>query len=104
MNFRPPATTATLLPLADAFDGYHGWDGGWWIVMIVAMLIFWGLVIAGGVWLVRELAGRRGHHETRPPALEILDRRLAEDAISIEEYGERRRALLDSAERDTPGS
>jgi putative membrane protein len=103
MNPFSPAITTILIPLADAVDGHHDWGGGWWIVMMLGMLIFWGVVIVGGVWLVRDLAGRRPRRGEDPAALEILDRRLAEGAISIEEYGERRRALLDAAERDTPG-
>lgn len=88
---------ATALPLADAFDGHHDWGGGWWIVMVVGMIAFWALVIAGGIWLVRELTSDRRpgrNRGTGPAALEILDRRLAEGAISIEEYEERRRTLL----------
>lgn len=89
---------ATLPPplLADTFDGHHGWGDGWWVVMAIGMVILWAAVIAGGVWLVRELTSRartRGPGET---PLEILDRRLAEGEISIEEYGERRRALLEA--------
>ena len=92
-------TASALLPLADTFDGHHDWGGGWWIVMAVGMVAFWALVIGGGIWLVRELtanrrSGRRPGGD--PGALEILDRRLAEGAITIEEYTERRRALLDA--------
>jgi putative membrane protein len=103
MNPLSPAIAAMLIPLACMGDGHHGSSGGWWIVMVVGMLIFWGVVIVGGVWLIREVAGRRPRRGEDPAALEVLDRRLAEGAISIEEYGERRRALLDAAGRDTPG-
>ncbi|MEO8092098.1 MAG: SHOCT domain-containing protein [bacterium] len=103
MNLLSPTVAATLLPLADMFDGHHDWDGGWWVVMALGMLIFWGVVIAGGVWLVRELAERRSRRDDHPAALEVLDRRLAEGAISIEEYSQRRRALLDANRRDDTG-
>lgn len=103
MNLLSPAIATILVPLANAADDHHGWGGGWWVVMVVGMLVFWGLVIVGGVWLARELAGRRSRRGEEPAALEILDRRLAEGAISTEEYDERRRALLDAAGRDTPG-
>jgi len=93
-----PLTTAALIPLADAID--HDWDGGWWVVMALGMLIFWGIVIVGGVWLARELILKRSHRGGELAALEILDRRLAEGAISTEEYAERRRVLLDAAGRD----
>jgi len=88
-------TTAALL-LADA-DGYH-MDGGWWVVMAIGMVLFWALVIAGLVWLVRELTGRGGLKLRQDP-LELLDRRLAEGTISPEDYRERREILRGSAPR-----
>lgn len=90
-------SATALLFLADvAFDGHMDWGGGgWWIVMALGMVIFWGLVIAGIVWLVREASGSRPHggerHEGDPLAL--LDRRLAEGTISPDEYRERRAIL-----------
>jgi putative membrane protein len=79
--------------LAD-FDGHMDWDGGWGVVMMIGMVVFWALVIVAAVWLVRDLARGRSspQAETEQP-LEVLDRRLAEGAISVEEYQERR-ALL----------
>lgn len=85
--------SATLL-LADV-DGHH-MDGGWWVVMAIGMVLFWGLVIAGLVWLVRELTGRHGHGSRQDP-LKLLDRRLAEGTISPEDYRERREILRGSA-------
>jgi putative membrane protein len=83
-----------LLPLAQ-WD-HHDMDGGWWIVMAVGMLLFWGLVIAGLIWLVRTVLADR--HRAVPAgresnAIEILDRRLAEGDIEIEEYRARREEL-----------
>ncbi len=89
----------TTLPpplLADTFDGHHGWGDGWWVVMVIGMVVFWAAVIAGGIWLVRELTGRARSREPGETPFEILDRRLAEGEISIEEHGERRRALLEA--------
>lgn len=102
MSLLSPAITAAM-PLAHTFDGHHDWGEGWWVVMALGMLIFWAALIAGGIWLVRERSDRRSRQRDEPAALEILDRRLAQGEISIEEHGERRRALLDAAERDTPG-
>ena len=83
---------STLFPLlADTWD-MHDWGGGWWVVMVLAMLLFWGLVIAGIVWVVRAATGDRAAAGTKG-AREILDERLATGEISVEEY-ERRRALL----------
>lgn len=89
------------LPLADV--GRHHMDGGWWVVMALGMVFFWGLVILGAVWLVRELAGRRGRGR-EPGPLELLDRRLAEGAISPEDYRERRAILAESSPRREEGS
>jgi putative membrane protein len=74
-------------------------DGGAWVLMGIGMIIFWGLVIFGVVWLVRTLADQRASigHGGEPSALEVLDRRLAEGAISVEDYQERRRVLTGSA-------
>jgi putative membrane protein len=88
-----------LPPLAESFDGHHAWGAGWWVLMAVGLVAFWAVVIAGGIWLIRELtSARRSDHgrSDEPAALAILDRRLAEGAISIEEYEERRRALLNA--------
>lgn len=80
------------LPLAD-FEGHMDWDGGWGILMVLGMILFWGLVIAAFVWVVRELSGSRRHSATAADPLAILDRRLAEGALSPEEYRERREIL-----------
>ncbi len=82
--------------IADNRD-MHDVGAGWWIVMMLGMLIFWGLVIAGVVWLVRELPGRRADRESERP-LDVLQRRLAEGDISVEEY-ERRREILDGSRK-----
>jgi putative membrane protein len=88
-------TTAALI-LADSFgmhDGDIGW--GWWVVMMLGMVVFWGAVIFGVVWLIRS---GMSPSSTGGDAEEILARRLAEGAISVEEYEERRAAL--SGDRD----
>lgn len=98
------ALIGLALPLADNGWGDHmdmDWDGGWWIVMVIVMVLFWGLVILGIVWLVRELSGARGQAKSETDALAILDRRFAEGAISTEEYRERRAVLTGSPR---PGS
>ncbi len=54
------------LPVADAW-GMHGDVGaGWWVVMMIGMALFWGAVILGSVWLVRDGLERRQRsgHET----------------------------------------
>ena len=86
---------ASLLLAQIYDDGHMDWDGGWWILMAIGMVLFWGLVIFGIVWAVRELGSRHGNHGTpdRGDPLAILDRRLAEGTISAEEYRERRAIL-----------
>lgn len=76
-------------------DDHMDFDNGWWIVMGIGMILFWGLVILGIVWLVREVSGprRAARPGGAPDALETLDQRLAEGEITVEEYNERRRAL-----------
>ena len=82
--------------LADAWDMHDNDIGtGWMIVMMLGMVLFWGLVILGVIWLVREY----GH----PPPLSwaddpltILDRRFANGEITAKEYEERRRVLTRS--------
>ncbi|MGN6586102.1 MAG: SHOCT domain-containing protein [Solirubrobacterales bacterium] len=75
------------------------WGTGWWIVMMLMMVIFWALVIFGAVWLARSLAG--GHHTIRHrDPLEVLDHRLASGEISSEEYRERRELLKERGGSD----
>jgi putative membrane protein len=89
----------------------HGWwwDGGMgWgaAVGLIFMLVFWGLIIAGVVLIVRSLTGRRdegaGSYRTppyqeqpRPSALEVLQERYARGEIERDEYL-RRKADLES--------
>lgn len=83
----------------------RGWDGWWsmcgtwgmWgIGMMLIMLVFWGLVIAGTVlgirWLVTQGAGRGGavHHDR---ALEILKVRYARGEIDRQEFDAKTRDL-----------
>ena len=89
MNF------ASIVTLADAW-GMHGDDvgAGWMIVMMGFMVLFWAVVILGIVWLVRGASG--GWHwagERKETPSEILERRFAEGAISVEDYNERREVI-----------
>lgn len=90
------AVLATLVPLADSDFGHMGdWGAGWWILMMVGIVLFWGLVVLGIVWVVRELSGRREDGPSNQNPLDILERRLAGGEISPEEYEKRRRILTE---------
>lgn len=80
-----------IVVFADTWD-MHDWGGGWWVVMMLGMLLFWGLVIAGIVWFVRAGTSSRPADSQKGPK-ELLDERLATGDISVEEY-ERRRDVL----------
>lgn len=85
-------TLLNMLVLADSWGWHHDDVGfGWWLVMMLGMIVFWGAVIALVVWLLRGGFERRG--ETPE---ETLRRRLADGSISVEEY-ERRLAALHAA-------
>ena len=89
---------AQAIPLADTW-GMHGDVGwGWMIFMMVLMVLFWGAVILGIVWLIREGFDRRSAPRTESPT-EILERRFAEGAISVEDYHARRDVLGNAAGR-----
>lgn len=88
-------------PLATIADtwGMHGDVGtGWMIAMSLMMVVFWGAVILGIAWLIRG-AARSGPApaETtsrQESAVEILERRFAEGAITPDDYRARREILV----------
>ena len=90
--------TITQLPVADTW-GMHGDVGtGWMLLMMALMVLFWGAIIAGIVWLIRGAT----QGASAPPAsgvmrespLEILERRFAEGDIPPEDYQARRQVLV----------
>jgi putative membrane protein len=64
---------------------------GFGFIGLFAMLIFWGLVIAGAIWLMRSIFPRaglsndRGKNESEN-AREIIDQRYARGEITRERY------------------
>ncbi len=85
--------------------GYgNGTHWGLWVLMIVAMIVFWGAL----AWIIVTLVRHRSaptvpppvHGSAMPPpgpdALGILNERLARGDIDGEEYT-RRRALIEGS-------
>ena len=90
---------------------HGGW--GWWMpLMMIPMLLFWGAVIFGIFWLIRgSIRGESASGETpvsKESAVEILERRFAEGAITAEDYQARREVLVNgtaesnSSHKDEP--
>jgi putative membrane protein len=94
---------ATALLIADSsFDNHMGdWGAGWWILMALMMVVFWGLVILGAVWLIRALTSER-HGRSGQSPIEVLDHRLASGEITPEEYRQRR-AVIQGKQEGNPG-
>ena len=85
---------------------WHGpmqgnWLSGFGIGMMILMLLFWLLVIAGVVFLIWFIATSLRQGQQEPPRaspetpLEILKRRLASGEITTDEYQDLRRTLED---------
>jgi putative membrane protein len=77
----------------------HNFGWGWWLVMTIGMVAFWALVIFGIVWLVH--GGQNTQRRDEPPRdspKELLERRLAQGEISVDEY----RRLLDALDDHHP--
>lgn len=76
---------------------HNDWGPGVWIVMVLAMLAFWALVVAGVVMLVGAIRGRDATTTDRHPrandAFRILDERFARGEIEADEYTKRRELL-----------
>ena len=70
------------------------WMGGWWglLMMLLAMILFWGLVI-GGVVLVARSFLSLGREKKTPEALEILKQRYARGEIEKAEFEEKKKDL-----------
>jgi putative membrane protein len=91
--------------------GSRGWDGrnwgtmgpgmmggfGFWWLMPIFMIIFWGLIIWGIVALIRgpTSAGSPGSAKQADSALEILKRRYARGEINKQEYDEKKKDLTE---------
>ncbi len=72
-----------------------GWGTGW--LGMIFMVLFWILIIAGGIYLVKYLVqNTRGGPQTggkRGRALDILEERYARGEIEKEEFEARKKDL-----------
>lgn len=76
--------------------GYHdgvGWGG--WVLMALAMVVFWGLVFYAILALFHSApTPGSGPDEAAPDPRRILDERFARGEIELDEYQARRDALV----------
>lgn len=89
----------------DRYGDVDHMGGGWWFVMGLGMLLFWVLLAALVVVLVRGATGggtfgsgrsgnqRRSASTHRTDAREVLEQRLASGDIEVEEFRRRMDAL-----------
>ena len=74
----------------------HGMNGWGWGLMALGMVVFWGLVIAGLVVLVRYLRPDARNRPQSPTAEQVLGERFARGDIDEEEYRRRLQVLRGS--------
>lgn len=93
---------ASAQMFADSGEYWHdGWTWGWGHMFVgsLMMVIFWAVIIAAILLILRWLVGdsRRSdrHVAPRNNALEILRERFARGEIDKEEYEERRHLLAE---------
>jgi putative membrane protein len=84
--------------------GWGGWGGmmgpgmmgfGFGGLMMIPMIIFWGLLIWGFVWLVRGAGGccAPSPSDRADSALDVLKRRYAKGEIDKQEFEEKKKDL-----------
>ena len=82
------------------YDHDMGWWG--WTSMGVGMVLFWGLIIAGIVALIRYTTGGQAVRPSSPPEVpspeQVLAARFARGEISESEYRDRLHVLRDHAQ------
>ena len=64
--------------------------------MMIGMAFFWGAIILGIVWLIRN-GTEPQQRQPKETAVMILNRRFAEGALSLDDYHQRRGVLTGAA-------
>jgi len=68
---------------------WGGWGFGW-----IFMIIFWGLIVLGLIFLIRWLVGTTKSPKVEESALDILKKRYARGEIGKEEFEQKKKDLL----------
>lgn len=76
--------------------GNDGWGAGEWVAMSVLMVLFWGGLIALGVWVAGRLRSDSGKAPNERAAA-LLAERFARGDIDAEEFARSRELLRTSA-------
>ncbi len=85
--------------------GFYGGSLMWGFLGFIGTLVVLTLITLFIVYLVRRAKGKKfgpggpgpvGHRPMMPPALQVLDERLARGEIEVEDYMTRKAALLGS--------
>ena len=86
---------ATQWGMGEAPWGWHMWWGVWGVGMMLFMLLFWALIIAGVIALLRWMFGQSGlsGRSDGRRALEILKERYAKGELTREQFQAMRRDL-----------
>ena len=69
------------------YNGYDGWGIGNMMGFFsggIMMVVFWVLLIAFIVWMIREISGKNSRSNSN--ALEVLKERYAKGEINKEEF------------------
>lgn len=77
------------------YDNYGNWTGSalGWFGGGVMMIVFWVLLIALIVWIVREAGGRHSQPHSGSQALAILKERYAKGEIDKEEFESKKKDI-----------
>jgi len=67
---------------------------GWWGMGWIFMIIFWGILVVGLIFLIRYLVGTTKAIKGEESALDILKKRYARGEINKEEFEQKKKDLL----------